>query len=342
MITSSDIARLAGVSQTTVSRVLNNRGKVAPEKAELVRQIIRETGYEPNALARSFVKRRTDALGIFMFTYSTGDQINDNWTGNIVGACHRVLRERGSMMMFDLIQNRVQFDRVASALRQRRIDGALLLGGRHDINVRPLLAEGFPIALVNRQWIDKRQPNVIQVTADNTGGTRAAVEHILSLGHKRIGYFAGHVPAPTPQTRLYSLRATLEPLGLYDESLIIREPKPGSNNVCEIALDLFRGRWRNNGPTAILSYNDEIARSVMDAASMLGMRVPQDLSIVGYDNRFPVQYPFTTVNLPTETMCRVGLDGLMRLVDGQPVPEWNVVLPCNLIVRDTTAPPRQV
>ena len=129
---------MAGVSQSTVSRVLNN-GKVAPDKAERVREVIQQTGYEPNALARSFVTRRAEAVGLSLFTYNPAGHVLDNWTGSIVNACQRALHEHEFMLMFSVIKNQREFERALSVLRQRRIDGAIFFGGRHDIDLAPVL-----------------------------------------------------------------------------------------------------------------------------------------------------------------------------------------------------------
>jgi len=338
MITSRDIARLAGVSQTTVSRVLNNRGKVAPEKAELVRKIIQETGYQPNALARSFVTRRAETIGLFLFTYGPAGHLMDPWTGSIVNACQRALRQHGYMLMFDLIENKTEYDRAVAALQQRRVDGAIFFGGRHDIDVLPLLSEGLPIAVVNRRWLNKRQPHAVQITADNFGGMRASAEHLVSLGHRRIALLAGNLLSPTPQVRLAGYRSVLEPLGLYDESLIIPELVDGPDRF-QVVHSLLTGPWRTNPPTAVACFSDDWAEAMITGCQDLGIKVPDEISVIGFDNRFPTRCPFTSITLPLERMCQLGVENLVRLIDGQFVRDWDVVLPCPLVMRNTTAPP---
>jgi LacI family transcriptional regulator len=327
-----DIAGLAGVSIATVSRVLNDRPDVAAETREAVMRVVREHGFSTNRGARGLSKGRTGIVG------STVPHVNASYFGAILAGAAEALYEEDIRIV--LCPTLHQHDRevtVVERLMRGTTDGALLLLPEETVDeLHMLKRQGFPFVVV-----DPREPvpeGLAVVSAAHAAGAREATEHLLALGHRRIGAITGIPGWVATEERLSGFRTALAGHGLLaDPNLIVAADFqiPGGFTAAERLLG------RPDRPTAVFAFNDNIAIGTLQAARVHGLRVPEDLSIVGFDDLEEasiVDPPLTTVRQPLAELGRMGASLLTRIIDGQRVEALHVELATKLIVRGSTAP----
>jgi len=326
-----DIARLAGVSHSTVSRALHNSPLISAHTAERIQRIAKECGYSASAVARSLVTRKTYAIGVVVTS------ISDPFNGEVVGGIEEIANRAG----FSIILATSQADperemTVVRSFQERRVDGILVASSRVGALYVPLLSEfGIPIVLLNNQHPSEF---VYSVTVDNVDGALGATRHLIALGHKRIAYIGDRLGLQSDRERYEGYTAALVEANLpvRPEFVIQGDGKPpGARDAARELLAL------PEPPTAIFCYNDMSALGVLEHASERGLQVPRDLSIVGFDDLFftPfLQPPLTSVRQPKRELGRRAMELLLMLLTGGS-PEKSLELEGELIVRGSTAPP---
>jgi LacI family transcriptional regulator len=328
-----DIAGLAGVSIATVSRVLNDRPDVAPETREAVMRVVREHGFSTNRGARGLSSGRTGIVG------TTLPVINASYFGAILaGAAEALYEEDVRIVLCPTLHQHEREVTLLERLMRGTTDGAILLLPEESAEeLRKLERQGFPFVVV-----DPREPvpeGIAVVSAAHAAGAKEATDHLLGLGHRRIGAITGMPGWVATEERLSGFRTALASRGLLPDPELIAAADwqiTGGFVAAERLLAL------PDRPTAIFAFNDNIAIGVLQAARVLGLRVPHDLSVVGFDDLEEasiVDPPLTTVRQPLAELGRMGASLLTRLVDGQRVDALRVELATKLIVRGSTAPP---
>jgi LacI family transcriptional regulator len=328
-----DIADLAGVSIATVSRVLNDRPDVAPDTRETVLQIVREHGFSRNRGARALSKGRTGFVGL------TLPLIADAYFGPILSGAAEALYEADMRIVLGPTLH--EHDREVSLLERlvrESTDGAILmLPSESEAELRALQAQGYPFVVVDP--MEPPPDGIPCVSAMHATGAKRAVEHLLAFGHRRIGVIAGPEGWYATEERMLGFRAALAGAGLLPDPSLIRHSNWRIETGEPAALDLLS---QPNPPTAIFGFNDNVAIGALNAAHKLGLRVPEDVSIVGFDDTFQstiVLPKLTTVRQPLQELGRTGVSLLMRLLDGQRIDALHMELATTLVVRDSTAPP---
>jgi LacI family transcriptional regulator len=329
-----DVARRAGVSVATVSRVVNDRPDVSPETREAVMEHVRALSFSTNRSARGLSKGRTGLIGLTI-PYVLGD-----YYSSILSGATEALHEQE--MHAVLCPTRHEHEREA-ALVERLLrgttDGAILVMPSESAEeLGDLEAQGFPFVVVDAPMpLPERVP---VVSATHWSGARAATEHLLELGHRRIAIVEGREGWVATEDRANGYRAALAGAGVLPSSSLVEsgefEIDGGYRAGCRL-LD------RDERPTAIFALNDNMAIGVLRAAVERGLEVPRDLSVVGFDDSglAEVVTPgLTTVRQPLEEMGRMAVSLLSRLVDGQRVETLRIELATRLVVRGSTAPPR--
>jgi LacI family transcriptional regulator len=332
----ADVAARAGVSVTTVSHVLNAApGKrISPETRDRVRSAAEEMGYLLNGVARSLRTRRSHVIAMI------GDEIaiTPHAFGIIQGA-----QETASKLGWLLVHINTGVHRSSelaeiNALRQRQVDGFLYARMYNREVELPEVLDGLPTVLVDGTCPDPAIPSVVP---DEFGGARAAVGELVRHGHRRIGFINNVDDIPAAVGRLAGYRSVLEEAGVgYREDFVVR------------GMSDARGGFRSTGglldlddpPQAIFCFNDRVAMGGYHAARERGLRIPEDVSFVGFDNQVNVAdglFPgLTTVALPHYEM---GAWGVSTLVDQIERPELHtpsqVSLACPLIVRESITVP---
>src|SRR3954453_11983139 len=306
-----DIARLAGVSHSTVSRALHKSPLIPPATAQRIQQIAQEQGYTASAVARSLVTRRTQAIGVVVTS------IADPFNGDVVAGIEEVANERGYSVI--LATSQADPDRelaVVRACQERRVDGILVASSRVGALYVPLLSElEVPIVLLNNQH---QGDFAYSVRIDNIHGMSLATDHLLDLGHKDIAYVGDRFGLYSDEERFAGYRQALEARQIpLNQELVVR----GDGKADEGATALDHVLKARSRPTAVACYNDATALGVMHHAEELGISVPADLSVTGFDD-----IPFaaftrpslTTVRQPRRDMGRRAMRLLFALLNGEP------------------------
>ena len=330
-----DIADLAGVSIATVSRVLNDRPDVAPETRENVLQVVREHGFSTNRGARGLSSGRTGMIGL------TLPLVADAYFGPILSGAAEALYE--SDMRIVLAPTFHQHDREVSLLERLMrgtTDGAILMLPEESAEeLRMLQRQGFPFVIVDPR--DAPPEGIACVSAMHADGAKQATEHLLGLGHRRIGAIAGAPGWYATTERLIGFRAALAGAGiLLDPDLVVYSDwrMPWGTEAARELLAL------PDPPTAIFGFNDNVAIGAMHAARERGLTVPDDLSIVGFDDTAQTEIVspgLASVRQPLAEMGRMGVSLLMRILEGQRVDAMRMELSTKLVIRDSTAPLRR-
>jgi LacI family transcriptional regulator len=330
-----DIADLAGVSIATVSRVLNDRPDVAPETRENVLQVVRAQGFSTNRSARGPSNGRTGMIGL------TLPLVADAYFGPILSGAAEALYERDLRIV--LAPTLHEHDREVSLidrLMRGTTDGAILmLPQESPEELLMLQRQGFPFVVVD----PREQPpdGVACVSAMHATGAKEATEHLLGLGHRRIGAIAGAPGWYATEERLLGFRAALAAAGiLLDPDLVVyTDWSMGSGReAAEKLLSL------DEPPTGIFGFNDNVAIGALHAALARGLSVPNDLSLVGFDDTSQaliVTPELTSVRQPLAELGRVGVSLLARLIEGRRVDALRMELSTKLDVRGSTAPLRR-
>jgi LacI family transcriptional regulator len=329
-----EIAAFAGVSTATVSRVVNGSGYVSSETRRNVERVVREYGYSANRNARGLSAGRTGLVGV------TVPLIHPAYFSVIIAGVTEALYEQD--MRIVLCPTLHEHDREVSLL-ERLMHGTtdcalLVLPEESSSELRTLMQYGFRFVVVDpRMRIDERVPTV---SAAHSAGANQATAHLLELGHRRIAVITGPEGWMATDERLRGHRAALAAAGVLPDGALVVESNfevDGGRAAAAQLLDLAEP------PTAIFAFNDQLAIGAMQAALERGMRVPEELSIVGFDDTAEAEIVtprLTTVHQPLAEIGRMGVSLLTRLLENQRLEALHVELETKLVTRGSTAPPR--
>jgi LacI family transcriptional regulator len=333
-VTVKDIARAAGVSIATVSRVLNHPGLVASGKQEAVQQALRRHDYIPNQHARSLISRRSRAIGLILPTLS-----NPVFAPSIA-AIERELDAAGYALLIHCCERDPQreFTQVR-ALIERGVDGLLITGSEHLPELPELLAR-YRVPYVS-QDVSLGRPMGPSIALDNAGALASAIDHLHAAGHRRIAVLSGPVHhTPPVHDRLRGAIARIRHHGLdFPDAWCVITQDYESHSIRARAGQLLDGR---EPPTAVALTGDILALGLAAECRARGLKVPQDISIIGCGDTAMGQYvdpPLTTVHMPFAEMGEAAARNLLALFAGHQ-PLETTVLPHQLIVRQSVMAPR--
>ncbi|GAB4111971.1 MAG: substrate-binding domain-containing protein [Roseiflexaceae bacterium] len=332
-VTIREVARRAGVSHQTVSRVINNSPDVSPETREHVRQAIVELDYHPNAQAVSLSRNRANSVGMVV------DRAGDQFFGPIVNGACQALMERDRFMLLAQTDYLSQPSAIEALLRSRRIDGLIL-----TLPLEPSLAQArniaesqLPIVLVDLHF----DLDIDFVAVDSFHGAYLATEHLIKLGHRRIGLIYNRQDVPVGLVRLRGYQQALADYGIpYQENLTVagrwgvESGKRGAEELLSLA----------SPPTAIFGGDDMMAIGAMHVAAQRGLRVPDDISVMGFDDVESAAYmipQLTTIRQPLYEMGYRAGERVCQLIDG--IAEGDTLrltLKPELVIRQSTAAPK--
>jgi len=330
-ITIADVAAEAGVSIATVSRVMHNKDGVSQHTFVRVQETIDRLGYESSLVARSLRSRRTNVIGFSVTEI-------EPFSAELLKGAARALRGSG----FELIVYAGNHSGPETAGWERRhlsrLGGTLTDG---TVLVTPAqldVSSDMPVVAVDPHIGASTLPTV---ASDNLAGAVAAVEHLIELGHRRIGHLAGRLDLRSADLREQGYRIALEKAGIAIDPDLIRVAGYDPDSVREPVCELLQLEDR---PTAIFAANDLSAIQTMEVAAQLGIDVPADLSVVGFDN-IPesalVDPPLTTIDQSIQDMGYEAARMLMRIIEDPTAGPRHVTLPTELIVRRSSQPPRR-
>ncbi len=334
--TSQDVADRAGVSRSAVSLVLNGRGagNIAEDKQRAIRRAAQELNYSPNSVALSLRNQRTRTIGLV-----TDEIATSAFGGTLLrGATDTAIEAGYLLLVIDTQRNDQQEEEAYGLLLDRRVDALIFAAmSMHPHPASPAMIDNASV-LANCYEPDGRLPSVC---ADEIEGGRTAARILLDQGHREIRLLAGTTEVDAARLRIDGYRQALAEAGI-----VAPEPVPAGWTIQAGYAAAMQVLDRPDRPTGVLCANDRCAVGVALAAAELGLSVPDELSIVGYDddeNIAPAMHPLlTTVQLPHREIGETAMRLLLaQLADPSATPAPPVLLPCPPILRDSVAPPRR-
>ncbi|KUL24320.1 LacI family DNA-binding transcriptional regulator [Streptomyces regalis] len=324
-----DVADRAGVSKSLVSLVLRGSDQVRPEKRDAVLRAVRELGYRPNAAARSLSEQRTRTVGVLL------NDLRNPWFVDMLDGLNSLLHANGlHMLLADARLNRRTGQDPAGPFLDLRVDGLVVVGTLPDPAALEAVAERIPVVVAGAR---EPVPSGVDVVAgDDEKGARLVAEHLIGLGHRRIAHIAGY--GAVGELRRRSFEATMREHGLADEAVV----EPSDMTEEGGYRTTVRLLSRADRPTAVFAVNDIAAVGALSAAEELGLRVPRDLSIVGYDNTSIARLRhvwLTTVDNTSHEVGRRAAHCLLERFEGAGGRGRVQLAAPSLEIRGSTAPP---
>ena len=334
VLTIRDLAKRAGVSVATVSRVLNNYPDVSEETKQKVLALVQEMNFRPSNAARSLVTRRSNIIGVFFLQDHTNAMILHPFFQEVIVGFKRAVGARGYDLLFFTSQK--PGDRQFTYLkrcRHQQVDGVVLMGvNRTDPQMVELTASGLPCMSIDVDMLGHRAGYVM---SDNQEGARQAVRHLISLGHKRIALINGDAIGRVRHDRLIGYREAMEAAGLPYRPDYVREYdftwQHGYESMQQL-LDLA------DPPTAVFAAADLTAMGAIKAIRERGLQVPEDIAMVGFDDievASMVHPALTTVRQDKEGMGRAAGENLIRLIEEPGYTPPIITLKTELVIRES-------
>lgn len=332
-VTIRDVARRAGVSISTVSRVLNDTCPVREDKRRSVLEAAQALGYRPNPAARSLLGKKTGGLGVLL-PYVSGE-----FFAELLNGLDEAAQEEGVFLVVSTSHRHVDEFNAAIHAMDRRVDGLVIMAPEMEApGVESLVASKTPVSFINT-YADGLRTDVLNF--DNYGGSYALTRHLLDLGHRRIAIVRGPAGAGDAEERVRGYRAAMAEAGLSDTSALEFAGDYTQAAGFDVAKTILGTDPR---PTAIAAANDYCASGILSALSEAGVAVPADISVTGFDGVTSSQYtlpPLTTVRVPIREVGYQAFKRLVARLNGRVNGGGfqRNVLPVELVIRGSTAAP---
>ena len=331
-VTIYDVARRAGVGIGTVSRAINDSDLIAPQTKERVLAVARELGYRPHASARGLARKKTNTIGVIVPFF----------TGYFFVELLRGIQQAVSEYQYDLILYSVdEINKkdtfLGKTLEQRKVDGVLLISLEiSDTDAQKFLQSQLPIVLV-----DSYHPKLDSITVENRQGAYVATQHLIRLGHKKIGMIDGHLKSSPARVRLEGYKGALEDyhIEFNEEYLIVSDFISGEDGFNQEAGYEAMSRLLNSDndyPTGLFISSDIQAVGAMKAVREKGLSIPDDIAIVGFDDIELAQYVgLTTMRQPMFEMGKLAVDRLFNRISGERTNGFKTTFRTDLVIRES-------
>jgi LacI family transcriptional regulator len=327
--TMKDIAKETGFSLSTVSRALSNKPDVDVQTYERIWDAARQMGYRPNKLARSLRLSATQTIGVIIA------DISNPYFGALVKGIEKEARGAGhSVILFDTDEDYSREEEAVTVMLEEQVAGVILTPTQRESGtVERLMGAGLPLVLASRRFSHIKTSYVV---TDDLHGGLLATEHLIALGHERIGMINGPMHISSASERFGGYREALRRHGLPLQEAFIATGSVSMEDGFKATTVLLE---RAPIPTAIFAFSDFVAFGVIKAIRENGLRVPEDVSVVGYDdNQFAscLETPLTTVHVPKEQLGMEAAQVLQRQIEGgQPLRQVELLV--DLIERESTS-----
>ena len=339
MVTSEEVARLAGVSRATVSRALNGSARVSNEAKERVHAAIATLGYEPDLVAQSLVRQRSHVIALSVFpgdnglTFSRLGETGHYFYLNVLKNIEREAIAQGyDLLLLSMLPGKSAESYVRS-LKTRRVAGIIMTAFHAaDPRIQALINSTLPTVFIDNMG---QGSHATYVKSDNIDGARQATEHLLALGHRRIAFLIGPTIDLSGMERLLGCQQALAGAGVPLDPALVRQSGWNIDEAYEAAQLLLAER---RDFTAIVAGSDLMAIGILRALSEQGLRVPDDVSLLGFDDVDFCQYtapPLTTVRQDREAMGRGAVQLLIAMIEGRSAVA-PLTIPMQLVVRRST------
>lgn len=309
MITIKEIARKAGVSPATVSRVLTNCRPVQTELRERVLKVAEECGYSPNTAARSLLKKQTNAIGVVV------NNLHDSFFHDLILGFESAAMESEYNIVFCSVMGKSEQEKQSYLryLRNGVVDGIILYGTYHfdERFIREVHTSGFPLVLIENRVAGVDTHSLL---VDNRQGVYNAVRYLHRYGHRRIAYIAGKPNKSVCIERLEGYQEAMRDLRLGPDERYIRSLENGRQDAAAF-MKAFLSMDERERPTAVLCYDDATAACAIDCAQALGFSVPEQISVMGFDNQTipPSGYSGPAITSVSQPLFEIGFDSVLLL-----------------------------
>ncbi len=323
-----DVSKLSGVSTATVSRTFFYPERVKKATREKVLEAARVLNYSPNAIARAMALQRTDKIA-FLICKAHSSILDEFYAG----ICEGIMKESNAYDYQLLISTEEDWIAATNSAKRKQIEGVILGGNAKAERVLEFQNQNIHVVMVNNRIAGMNLPYVL---SDERDGTRQAVQHLVERGHQKIAMIAGRFSPYICSERYNAFLDAMNEHGLKVESRYIRMSDPNIESAVEVATALLR---QKDPPTAIFGANDVIAVGAIKAALRLGLRIPRDVAIVGYDDSSiccTTEPELTSVHIDRMRMGQICVQKLQALMRGEEIPEQVTVLPTWLNVRGSS------
>jgi DNA-binding LacI/PurR family transcriptional regulator len=333
-VTIIDVAKIAGVSPSTVSRVISNHPRISQATAVKVKEIMKELGYHPNVMAKSLVSKTTNTIGIILPRPAEELFLNLFFAEVIRGIVTHSTRSGYDLMMTTGTTEQEELEAITRLVKGRRVDGIILLYSRRkDPLIAFLLEHKFPFVLIGRS---EDYPDILSVNNNNVQAAYDATRHLIIQGHKSIGFVSGPPNLIVSKDRMEGYKqALLEANLLANPEWIIESDflQESGYRAMSILMNLPQR------PTALVIIDDVVAFGVLRGLTELGYQVPQNLSIVGFNN-----IPMSELATPSISSIDIGIyqlgytasQSLIRAMKNETVHHKQIIIPHRLIVRESS------
>ncbi|MGG1877565.1 LacI family DNA-binding transcriptional regulator [Paenibacillus cisolokensis] len=324
-----DIAREAGVSIATVSKVINGKGKISEERRREIIEIMDRLHYQPSVIASALTGKHTYTFGLLI------PDISNPFFAEVARAVEDRAHQLGYSVIICSTDNKDdRVERYIGLLKQKSVDGIIMGTGIERVDMAAELSGSMPVVAIGREW---SSVPVHTVVADDYQGGRAAASHLLGLGHRRCAVLSESMTIISSRERVQGYRQALEEadIPLHNDHIRICKftIEDGRRNTALLLAD-------ENRPTALFCCNDLLAVGALQAAREAGVRVPEQLSIVSFDNTILAAVtdpPLTSVAQPMEQLGAMAVNLLVKELEEKPSDKQRIVLQTELIVRESTA-----
>lgn len=330
-----DIARECGLSRSTVARALSGKGYVDPGNRRLIQQTADRLGYRTSTIARALRTQRTSSVGVLI-----ADITNPIFPHIVKGADEILSDDDHTILLSNTDEDPQKQVAIVRSLLDRQVDGLIMISQTLAEETLKLLERGPPCVFVNRRPYD----GVDYVGPDNERGIELLLTHLRGLGHERIAYVSGPEHSSTSRERLAHFRLSMAAAGLaVDERLVFSGNYYKESGI--MAAEAFMAVVPR--PTAIIAANDFVALGIIGYLSAIGLKVPRDVSVTGFDDVFESNLlasgalkveGLTTVNQPKRHLGRAAGKLMLERLAEPDAPPCKVILPTELRIRDTTGP----
>jgi DNA-binding LacI/PurR family transcriptional regulator len=327
-----DVAAKAGVSIATVSKVINNTGRIGDKTKKNVLKVMEEIKYQPSVVASALTGKHTNTIGLLI----------PDIANSFFAEMARSIEDRGHELGFSVVMCNTDNEPEKEAqylkwLQRKSVDGIILgTGIQNDVTLNELIEQKIPTALIAR---DMPSLSVDTVLVDDFVGGYKATSHLISLGHQDIAFIVGNLNNLSEKERLRGYKQALQEAEVKVDEKNIVSGNLSIEDAKGTMKDLLKSAKR---PTAVFALNDLLAIGAIQGAKECGLSIPDDLSVVGFDNTILATIndpPLTTIAQPIQDMGRQVIDLLIQEIEGKKAAKRRVVLLPELVVRKTTKSP---